>query len=645
MVRDVAFRLAPRSVVAVIVVVFTLARPTMFVSPAAAVTSLIADVSIYGIGLLLYLRSLRSLRRNPGAHPQMVLCYERDRDDPVLLALFGWFLPSTIIAPGEFVRYLDADLRLLDTAHLRRAALKRTTKQAMASGRLHPSDCDAFVRALKEDDLPHLVEWTKAEQAAPRYRLRLTKLSRVTRSSLFQTNRFLNAGLTEDDWTTSIALLQRMPRAIATCWKTFHMQESARLRLVSFFNTVDLVQRLCTIAVLADLRAEGGLERAGSPFSFAKSSFGEWNRLLSEALRAPSSPASTLRRVLLEERQDWDALVELTKRLRSRGVEVPEGRSTLAGLRLLGDIRNVVLGHGVLERSIRLSPRDYLASAHQFFLALVRDIVRLDFGIAAIFDMTIEGVRVTSQVGVDRGIDANLETDSRCLPFVALDGRWLPLWPYCVFADDRLLFLNRTRSDGAEYIDFAAAAIEPSFRALSVPLDAFAATRPPADERIVAKLAGPKPCAREFAIWDAADTESDAGRWPESLALYRELERLTLEGRSPVTTYSAQMRASALAGQAFACYRLGRRAEAADIRSAEWRAWLEAEDPMEAVAALLQEAALRRMLGESASTASILVRATEMLAIFEPGNDREREAQQKNIGKLKRLGGGVIGYR
>ena len=435
-----------------------------WISRNALYVSLTLDLFFLG-GILFYFYSLKRLRRYPDRFPYNVTVSTGPRwpDSAVvtrplrlglshLLMLRKWSTPEFQITPTDFTRRLGKDPRLLD--EISDSSILGYSKSELA---YFPHLTSHYAKA--SDESASVLADNDALNAK-------ATLSSDAHRTL---NRALVAGLPDDLWNTSIRLCQTSPQIIATTWKQFYQQKSLRLRLVSLFNTVDMFQRLIGAIAFAVLRDEDVPETEFLIEGMKlPRSMNQWNQGLRDVLENTTTPnLASLRHVLLTSRDDFDDLLERLNPIREilgEGIfRISGPRDTLAGWKLLGDLRNKLIGHGGVGWRLSVDVTINLTSLHLFFLAMMQDVSQFDLGILAIHKNSDLMV-----IGLDRGLNRALNASAECsaLARIPESDSVIELNPYFRFNTGRLLVLNGYRDNSAiaEYTDYNSAnPLEPSF--------------------------------------------------------------------------------------------------------------------------------------------------------------------------------------
>ncbi len=450
-------------VVAVILWCFRRQAGVTWISESALYLSLALDLFFLG-GVLFYCYALKRLRKHPDRFPYKVTVVETLKwpDSAVVthplrlgLSQLGmvrkWSAPEFQITPPDFTGPLRRNPRLLDDI----------------------SDGSILGYSKSEIDyFPHLVsEFEKSQDnGAGVHTEKKANAKAVMVGDAHRTlNRALVSGLPDNLWNTSIRLCQSSPQIIATTWKQFYQQKSLRLRLVSLFNTVEMFQRLIGAIALVTLRDEDFPE---PEFVIGETkipeSMNHWNQALRGVLERTTTPTlAPLRRVLLTIRDDFDDLLkELTPLREILGdgiIRIDGTRDTLAGWKLLGELRNKLIGHGGVGWKLSVDMTNNLSSLHFFFLAMMKDVSRFDLGVLAVHrnsDLIV--------IGLDKGLNRALNASGPCLALARVpeSNKVVELNPYFRFNTGRLLAIDgyRDKSAIAEYTDYNSAdPLEPSF--------------------------------------------------------------------------------------------------------------------------------------------------------------------------------------
>lgn len=445
-------------------------RGLIWISGTALWTSLFLD-ALALLGLLSYLNKLRALRKKPEQFVSGVsLTTPHDWPSsriiadalkhlalkiPVLNRRLGRTL---VVTAGDFRRFLHADLRLIDDVQAVEALPE--IPPAVLHAMPHLFLPDAPDRA--EEDMLDVFDDIVSEIDEGSFSGGWTHF----------VNRTLNGNLSEELWETSRSLCQTMPDVIANTWKQFHAQESLRLRFMTLFNAADLIERLLGSLVLATLRDSGqnftsyGRNASLTPLEIIN----RWNATLGSALELSASPKlDHIRDIMLSPREDFDYLrgrLEPFWKIVGRAtIDYPGGRNTLTGWKILSVLRNKLIGHGGIGWQLSLRPTVYLSAVHYYFLAMVRDVAKLDLGILA--GRIGRGMAI---VGTNKGLVPIGQFDDDCSALLALpDNQGLTvLNPFLRFHKGHLLILNKayrtSQTEKADYADYSAKDITaPSF--------------------------------------------------------------------------------------------------------------------------------------------------------------------------------------
>jgi hypothetical protein len=517
---------APSLSVAVLLLLLRNERGWIFISSTAIWISIVWD-GFSLIATLLFTSRLRQLRRAPASFTSVTLSPVQDiakwphARSFHLTVLVSWWMRATFlqigldnipivrrilqksvssrylrVAPGDFREFLGGDLRyidvlsdyedelgfdpdkLIEVPHL---LVTRTSVLGRAAGKVlsHLSGHKFDLDEEESDDDEEANEWDFD------LRTLLRQLTGATSKS-YPLNRALNMKLSDELWEASQAICQNTPQVVATSWKLFHFQDETRLRLVTLFNTADLIQRLVGSFVLATLRNSGELEEMvqdgrgpGAEQSVTKMSVPrtprEWNRSLAWYLEHSVTPSlDPLRSMLLSPRADFD---ELQKKLDPfwdllGGRQFPEHRvsHTLGAWDVFRVIRNQTIGHGMVGLHIKLDPLKYLVPLHEYFLEVMRDVVMLDLAVYSFDAQAEDGI-----VGFSGGLRSacTVEECDVWLRTHGTDNNFTNVSPYLRFYRGTVLFPNRLMNSGAEfeYVNYRPKSIaEPSF--IKLPVDA-----------------------------------------------------------------------------------------------------------------------------------------------------------------------------
>ncbi len=501
LVRAVLY-VSPTSFVAAVLYVLHVQRGLIWISLTAIYISWAQDL-LYVIGAIYYYFVLRRLRRLPASSEFSIRLQDyadwpssdvvRKPLDYLLQRLpvvKRWRTASVLIRPVDFQRFLRSDLRLLDEAepalldfsyedfcavpHFPFPSLSASHERKTIAGAQGSNSSDPN-SALLPTLFPQLAKVKHALQVGPQsleakrlQRFHKDRRKHESKSNVPQhylMNRALNCDLTESLWNTSTLICRTLPSVVARTWKTFHFQESLRLRFVALFNAADLIQRLLGAIVLCRLRDSGNLieeKLAGEDFQIPLSTR-KWSETLEFALKSSDSKMQDLQR-LLEPRDDyeiWQSRLEpLVPLLGGPIVFSKHNRHTLAGLRVLAVLRNKIIGHGGVGTHLRMRPLFYLSAVHYFFLSLMAGIIECDVAIFAGTDS--EGQRLI----IDRGLGAKEHDANRDRAYARVQGKpFEPLYPYLRYHEGRLLFQSRVSKarNWTEYVDYnVARSLEPS---------------------------------------------------------------------------------------------------------------------------------------------------------------------------------------
>jgi hypothetical protein len=405
------------------------------------------------------------------------------------------------VAPGDFREVLGEDLRYIDVLsdyegdlgfdldeviEVPHLLVTRASVLGRAAGRLI-----THLTGHKFEDDEGSVDDKEVNEWDFDLRTLLRQLTGATSKS-YPLNRALNLKLRDELWETSHAICQNTPQVIAISWKLFHFQDEARLRFVTLFNTADLIQRLVGSFVLATLRNSGELEemvRTGCGPGVKQSvtqmtvpgTTREWNRSLAWYLEHSITPSlAPLRSMLLSPREDFD---ELQRKLGPfwdllGGKQFPEHAAshTLGAWDVFRVIRNQTVGHGMVGLHIKMDPLKYLAPLHQYFLAVMREVARLDLAAYSFDSQAEDGI-----VGFSGGLRSAC-TVEECDVWVRTHGNgdnFTNVSPYLRFHDGAVLFPNRLMKSGVEfeYVNYRPRSIaEASF--IKLPVDSASFLQP-----------------------------------------------------------------------------------------------------------------------------------------------------------------------
>jgi tetratricopeptide (TPR) repeat protein len=437
-----------------------------WISRNALSLSLTLDLFFLG-GVLFYFYSLKRLQRHPDRFPYSVTVSNAAKwpDSAVvtrplrlglsqLLMVRKWTTPEFQITPTDYTRRLGRNPRLLD--EVSDSSILGYSKSELA---YFPHLNSHYAKASDES----------ASVLADNDSLNANQKPTLSSDAHRTLNRALVAGLPDDLWNTSIRLCQTSPQIIATTWKQFYQQKSLRLRLVSLFNAVDMFQRLIGAIAFTVLRDEDvpetefvieGMKLPGN--------MNQWNQGLRDVLENTATPnLASLRHALLTSRDDFNDLLKRLNPIREilgEGIfRISGPRDTLAGWKLLGDLRNKLIGHGGVGWRLSVDVTINLSSLHLFFLAMMQDVSQFDLGVLAIHKNSDLMV-----IGLDRGLNRALNASAECsaLARIPESDSVIELNPYFRFNTGRLLVLNgyRYNSSVAEYTDYNSAnPLEPSF--------------------------------------------------------------------------------------------------------------------------------------------------------------------------------------
>jgi hypothetical protein len=481
---------------------------------------------LYVAGMTYYYLVLRRIRNHPASFALLIRLQEYAvwPSSDVVRKPFDYLLPripfarrwkktTVLIKPIDFHRFLKNDLRLVDEAEPDQLSLTyaeycavphfllppESLREARPPGfaqagekksdseqpGLEASEHEPGLASLlgvsdKLASIKCLIEEGPTETVTERRLQRLRSIQEKNRpetnaTRYYLVNRSLHAELSEELWNTSRGLCQTLPSVIARTWKTFHFQESMRLRFVALFNTADLIQRLVGSIALCSLRDAGLLadNKVGEEEFRVPASTLQWTRALELALAAHGNLLARLSTILLEPSEDyreWQTRLAPFGAVLGRTIEFSSNnRNRLAGWRVLGTLRNKIIGHGGIGTHLRLRPLLYVSSVHHFFLSMMRNIVDLNLGLVASADHDLKDFTLDQGLGVPRKLAG------AHFAFASLDDQSLvALHPYFRYHEGRLLIINRVTKERASYIDYNVANIfEPSFVTLKTDWDEF----------------------------------------------------------------------------------------------------------------------------------------------------------------------------
>lgn len=368
-----------------------------------------------------------------------------------------WKKTTVLVKPADFRRFLKNDLRLIDEVD--QPALLLAEHGNINSVPHFP------VSIIQAGNFGNWRETEEEKKDEPP-----TKKSQIkTENARYHIiNRALHSQINEETWNTSRLICDTPPFIIARTWKTFHFQESVRLRLVALFNTSDLIQRLTGAIILSILRDKGifpTTTSTGEPFRLPETS-SHWIKTLQDILQNTSTPElECFRQALLQPRQDY---LEWQQRLSPFSMVLgnpilfsPQKCDALAGWRDLGILRNKIIGHGGVGAHIQLRPIVYLSALHYFFLATMRDVVSLNLSI--FIGTESDGLQIISK---DQGFSSSKPIAANCLAYYrqAENKNLTCLFPYIRYHEGRMLIMNKLTKNGINYIDYNSANVfEPSF--------------------------------------------------------------------------------------------------------------------------------------------------------------------------------------
>ncbi len=66
-------------------------------------------------------------------------------------------------------------------------------------------------------------------------------------------------------------------------------------------------------------------------------------------------------------------------------------RTPLEGFRVMGDLRNWMAGHGAIGSRLSLGALICVGALHRYFLAMIRELVKLDLTVYACQDARVDG--------------------------------------------------------------------------------------------------------------------------------------------------------------------------------------------------------------------------------------------------------------
>ena len=405
------------------------------------------------------------------------------------------------MAPSDFRRALRGDLRLLDWLFLS-AQGKKTRGQARkalaAAFGLRPRDLASAVEGRLAPHFPTFgVSRSKNPDGREAPSFPLDPKTYMRDNSVCVFNRRLHAELPPHLWEASCNLYRRTPRSLGRLWKAFHFQNTARLRLAILFNTFDLLQRLVTLTACAatrdnrelcvifeahEGRGKNGRKKA-SEF-LKKGTIGAWHGALDALLTQSRSPHLThFQTALLSPLADADAMRDtLAPIVRLLGLRESDltARTALEGFRVMGDLRNWILGHGAIGSRLSLDAATYVGALHRYFLAMISELVKLDLTVYAFRDVRIHGWTRSGFVyrDVDDGAGPTRGRRLQRLRSLPGDGGFLDVSPYLRYANGRLVILDRLRSpaqgSSAHYVDYQARDFtKPTYVSIREPLSRF----------------------------------------------------------------------------------------------------------------------------------------------------------------------------
>lgn len=493
----------------------------IWISIAATYVSWAQDL-LYLLGMGYYYLVLRRIRTHPVSFELLIRLQEyavwpssdvvRRPSDYLLLRLpfaSRWKKTTVLINSVDFDRFLNNDLRLIDEAELGRIAIS------------YPEFCAVphFSLPLESEEPPKGFEFGKWKQAGPspspsrarksgpelqlpfglgqllqrffedgpREELSERRLRRIQSAAYrkppeaadtryYLVNRALHAELSDELWHTSRRLCQTLPSVMARSWKSFHFQDSMRLRFVALFNTADLIQRLVGSILLCELRDAGLIadgKLAGETFRVPASVL-QWSRTLELALTSAEPGRTPFHRILLtpgQSHEEWQRRLSPFGPVLGRAIRFsPSNGHTLGAWGVLGTLRNKIIGHGGMGSHLKLRPLLYLSSLHQFFLATMREIADLDLAILA---QTNENAPTFA---TDQGLGSALGLRDDHVAFARHPHPpgLVSLHPYFRYHEGRLLIINKLTREGVNYIDYNVANIlEPSFVTLKTDWEEF----------------------------------------------------------------------------------------------------------------------------------------------------------------------------
>jgi hypothetical protein len=482
--RRVVVGMVPEVVLAGALLLLNRRLGLVTISSAGLWLSLVYDLSKLPL-LAAYELGLLRLRWRPARVNKFVMCVEPGEDgthanlwSTVLwssphAALGVWALPmrTAALVPHADVRSrLRGDLRKLDMVILQDYApvAPPETEHWCALETPH-LQTDRTPEADEPADEAATVAWLTRLIAGP-------DLS----SGAPRLNRALLDVLAPDDWRTACDLCRNPPGVVTSTWRAFHAQESVRMRFVTLFNAVDLLQRVAGAYVFAALRRERELRRRlGDPDDFLRDGgWGDWNWSLSRALDKPGPESlAAFRQALAAPRGDFAdclAFLEPFWEVVGRAAPEPRASSTLELWRILGGLRNVLLGHGTIGSRVASAPFVYVQGLYRCALGSLREVARIETGVGAYREVEKEGERQLECITADQGWWARRAPDGSHVTLGFIGERSVQLDPYLRFHQGRLLVLDRVRNDAATYFDFGARyAIEPSYATLPVPMEEF----------------------------------------------------------------------------------------------------------------------------------------------------------------------------
>ena len=445
----------PTISIASILLIITKMFGLIYISIFGIWISLIIDF-IYIIGLIPYYNILRKLKKKPGSVSKQIYCGSLS-NSPFLYAIANTG-DHLFIEISDFKFFLKNDPRKIDGAFFDELGFDERELLEIPHFSILPGSEQYYIDSynFNKDEIHSI-----SNEYEP-----IVSYCRINRELHFK----INAAL----WETSCCICKNTPQVVAFSWKLFHFQETLRARFVILFNVADLLLRIVASIVFAELRRRGELSSIFSEeSSFLKSgSYLNWIRNLEIALLKTSCNRLKLfRDALLQQRKDFklidDLLVPYKSILGNIEFEISE-KNTINYLKILGFLRNQLLGHGSIGHVLTFRSMELLTPLYKLFLLLHKELVDQDLGVVAYQgNILTEDYKKENYVGTDRSFIWNKtikDKEQNYYAYGQIPEGVVLFDPYLKFFKNRLIILNRIRKNEAEYLDYNVSnIIEPVF--------------------------------------------------------------------------------------------------------------------------------------------------------------------------------------